>query len=136
MKEREEKEKRKRREEGFLEMTWKWWRRATRVNGLSHFFITCVAADVSSLKIYLSPSKNKKKKKDCTEKLLSCFCLNFSLVKKTKLKQTNDERAISEEDGHENEVKDIQGKIFKENQFRKTADADMGGTPSMSNSQN
>ena len=44
-------------------MTWKWWRRATRVNGLSHFFITCVAADVSSLKIYLSPSKNKKKKK-------------------------------------------------------------------------
>ena len=51
--------------------------------------------------------------------------------------EDGDERAISEEeDWHENEVKDIQGKIFKENQFRKTADADMGGTPSMSNSQN
>ena len=47
------------------------------------------------------------------------------------------ERAINgEENWNENEVKGIQGKIFKENQFRKTADADMGGTPSMSNSQN
>mgnify|MGYP006957852928 CR=1 FL=1 len=34
------------------------------------------------------------------------------------------ERAISEEeDRHENEVKDIQGKIFKENQFHYTKQA-------------
>ena len=39
-------------------------------------------------------------------------------MKKTNLKKTDYERAISEEeDGHENEVEDIQGKIFTENQF-------------------
>ena len=32
--------------------------------------------------------------------------------------EDDDERAVSEEeDGHENEIKDIEGKMFKENQF-------------------